>query len=302
MSSFSLPRSRRLGFTLIELLVVIAIIAILIGLLLPAVQKVREAAARMKCSNNLKQMSLATINCADNHAGKLPPSIGCYPYTSYTWEGANGNGNGGAFLHILPYIEQSNVYNQTLIADGRNGGHQTYSEWANILTNPGVRINTYICPTDPTNNISNLYSRASYGQNGQLFFHNYQWGPPGLVNFPAYITDGTSNTIMYAEKIAECNTGNYNDNFWPDWGPIFSSNQEGDPTGVGAPIWQLVKQYFNSGSQGNCNGGIASSPHTASINVGMSDGSVRNVSSTVTQATWWFALTPNGNETLGGDW
>ncbi|HEY2909300.1 MAG TPA: DUF1559 domain-containing protein, partial [Gemmataceae bacterium] len=94
-------QSRR-GFTLIELLVVIAIIAILIGLLLPAVQKVREAAARMACSNNLKQMSLGTINCADTNQGRLPPSVGLYPGNT----AATNQSDGGLFLHILPYIEQ----------------------------------------------------------------------------------------------------------------------------------------------------------------------------------------------------
>src|ERR1700693_984190 len=94
------------AFTLIELLVVIAIIAILIALLVPAVQKVREAAQRAQCLNNLKQIALGCINCADTFKGQLPPGIGLYPAAGLQ---APRNGNGGLFLHLLPYIEQKSL-------------------------------------------------------------------------------------------------------------------------------------------------------------------------------------------------
>src|SRR5262245_34287207 len=104
LSEASMTRSRpfsgpRRGFTLIELLVVIAIIAILIGLLLPAVQKVREAAARAKCQNNLKQIALAAHNCHDVH-GRFPPMAGNFGGAWYA----------PMFFHLLPYVEQKNVW------------------------------------------------------------------------------------------------------------------------------------------------------------------------------------------------
>src|SRR5438046_2571115 len=145
---------RRAGFTLIELLVVIAIIAILIALLVPAVQKVREAAARAQCQNNLKQLSLACINAADTFKGQLPPSVG-------TWPGKTGtpnNGNGGILFHLLPYVEQKPLYQSSFSGsdpDNRNNGppgnssNPTYSQW-NIQWSNGSSIPTYWCPSDPT--------------------------------------------------------------------------------------------------------------------------------------------------------
>src|SRR5262249_24614992 len=102
--SLYLTTSRRRGFTLLELLVVIAIIAILIGLLLPAVQKVREAANRMVCTNHLKQIALAAHNYHDDHGqfppgGRLPPDVGGVPI-----------GRTNLWVELLPYIEQDNLY------------------------------------------------------------------------------------------------------------------------------------------------------------------------------------------------
>ena len=116
----------------------------------------------MHCSNNLKQMSLGTIHCADTNGGKLPPSVGLYPNAAPT----AGNSNGGLFLHILPYIEQNNLFNSSSIpndqvapGDGRNGPNQTYSQWTPQVQQS--RVKTYICTSDQTQK-ENLGGYASY--------------------------------------------------------------------------------------------------------------------------------------------
>jgi type II secretory pathway pseudopilin PulG len=286
---------------LIELLVVIAIIAILIGLLLPAVQKVREAAARMSCSNNIKQLSLGNINLADTYGGKLQGSVGLFP----TPGPAGGNSDGGGLIPLLPFIEQDNLYKSCYVANGdnndnRNGLNPTYSQWTPTIQQSKVK--TYICPSDYTQS-DGQPAHSSYGQNGMVFKEGF-WAK-NTLRFPASFPDGTSNTILYTDKLSHCSTGNYSNNYWPDWGPVFSSPDDGqvDPNnGPATVVTPQIQPKLLGNGNANCTGNGPSSPHTAGIQVGLADGSVRFVSGGISAATWWFALTPGGGETLGSDW
>jgi len=192
------------GFTLIELLVVIAIIAILIGLLLPAVQKVREAAARSQCTNNLKQMALAAHNCHDTF-GKLPPMAG------FSYGGAY---YAPLFFHLLPHIEQQNVHKSAtpVVGGGVIPLWETPGQGTQYLRQ--TRIKTYQCPSDATIGTNQATDwtpgDASYGNNFQVFgkpdFNTTTMTPSdwdGKTTLVG-ITDGTSNTIMMAEKLAYC--------------------------------------------------------------------------------------------------
>jgi prepilin-type N-terminal cleavage/methylation domain-containing protein/prepilin-type processing-associated H-X9-DG protein len=311
------------GFTLIELLVVIAIIAILVGLLLPAVQKVREAAARAQCSNNLKQICLATIDCADNHRGLMPPGCGLYPYQ----RPMNNNGYGGVFFEILPYIEQSAQYSNsyTLLPgaftnpEGRNGNLPCYDVWnARRYANPPI----YICPSDPTSTEGGASDlKTSYAYNGQVFFTSFNGWGKGPQKYPTFITDGTSNTQFFTEReVMSCGATTYNSdwtpdsgyNIWADWGPAIASIEGNMPvTGPNVLFIPLPAQGCGAGSgfsQPNCPGdgcGIgdrANSPHDGGINAVMGDGSVRFIAPGVTWSTYAASFTPRNNDRLGADW
>jgi prepilin-type N-terminal cleavage/methylation domain-containing protein/prepilin-type processing-associated H-X9-DG protein len=203
---------RRKGFTLIELLVVIAIIAILIGLLLPAVQKVREAASRMSCSNNLKQWGLAAHNYHDTNK-RFPPGVNL-PFT--TTVGGNKQSGGpviagryiSLFESLFPYSEQDNLYK---LLD------TTQNQYANCLgqDSPGAQgVPILLCPSDvgPTQTTwvtggkTYYFGATSYGGNPGVYgFYTTSMDETGIfyinsrVKMTA-ISDGTSNTLMFGER------------------------------------------------------------------------------------------------------
>jgi len=200
-------RSRK-GFTLIELLVVIAIIAILIGLLLPAVQKVREAAARTQCINSLKQMGLGLHNYNDTY-GQLPEGNHEWVNTA-TAQAPPRQGSWSWQAYILPFMEQDNAYKEAQTF--KDGGGSNYYSWYSPTTSRGMKI--YTCPSDPRGVLvvpgasiglpghdqgltmylgnSGTVSAANGQGNGVLFN-----GSKVKIN---QITDGTSNTFLVGER------------------------------------------------------------------------------------------------------
>lgn len=278
--SWNLVRSRR-GFTLIELLVVIAIIAILIGLLLPAVQKVREASNRSKCSNNLKQMGLALHSYHDTYyalpQGQSPWSAAYSPPYEGAWSWMN---------YILPYIEQDNAYRQ-----GQAFAQTDHYSWHNPTC--ALKVSMYICPSDSRGN--QVYSGAPYGIADQAttgYLGNSGTTSTSMdgvlymgskVALP-HITDGTSNTIMVGERPPNTNL----EFGW--WFTAYGYDGRGNADCVLTSNDLAVANYFGCGTSAaqkiglqpgrpevSCDAAHYWSFHTAGAQFLMGDGSVRMI-------------------------
>jgi prepilin-type N-terminal cleavage/methylation domain-containing protein/prepilin-type processing-associated H-X9-DG protein len=319
------------GFTLIELLVVIAIIAILIGLLLPAVQKIREAANRMKCTNNLKQLGLAMHNYHDTN-NFLPKARKTNQYNAFTWS-----------LYTLPYIEQQAKHDGYLgLSDSQTAMDQLGAPQPTQATLAAL-VSIWVCPSDNrpmVGEAGGVWARArgNYAAcvgAGNLYGQQLQsqvpFGP-GMLTVSttggmagvaagkttlADATDGLSNTIMLAERLTPTVSG---------WG-----GNPGDITlgNMGAGLvstLNLPNTAVADSLRGNCDGcggacpqdlgdagykapclsnasdatahAAARSKHSGGVNVGLGDGSVRFVRDSINITTWRAMGTAKNGEVI----
>ncbi len=319
-------RSAARGFTLIELLVVMAIIAVLIGLLLPAVQKVRDAAARIACTNQQKQLGLAVHNYQTTKKGNLPdfwaPLIAGNPPAPV--------GDTNVFVSLLPYLEASDLY-QTFQPSAAGGPTNIIAGTYQGSATVGFTLDKlFKCPADygygtGTGANPSGYARTSYGANFLVFGDPNTGSLTGRPNINTTFPDGTSNTIMFADKSAQCyvnhTTATASSSVWAwsqkngtygaftdvNYAPLFNyTNMSGTaPYGGPAPGSQVgvggygtVPQIGRIATAGSyypdC--GMASSFHTAVIVCAMGDGSVKTMSADIAADVWWKASTPSGND------
>jgi len=302
----ALRSQKRSAFTLIELLVVIAIIAILIGLLVPAVQKVREAAARTQTINNLKQCGTATHNFAGTFNTKMP--INGYFGIRYS----------SVFGHLLPYVEQDNVYKLIQNTNASTAAppainNAIRADDSGLASFRNSVVPPFQAPSDPTAAAStgvaadgSLKGTASFASNCYLFN-----GVPGTCpaplayttgtitplappRLPATFVPGTSNVVMYATRYATCNS---TDSYWSSVNngtrSYFNNTYPQTQPNVGPGASGIIPACNTAA----CQGFSATGPQVC-----MGDNSVRSVSPGVSTTTWAVAVNPQSTTPLASDW
>lgn len=308
------------GFTLVELLVVVTIIAILISLLLPAVQAAREAARRMQCSNNVKQIGLA-IQTITEARTCLPPlcvnagTSGNLQYKSPVQvAGPYQNAIGPTiFVWLLPYLDQQGLYDLAIASSvgvHASAGTKTVFQYS---------IPTYVCPDDPSRTKTGLAAvvapnpayRWAYGDFGANFlvFGNPAGKNTEGTNTLQDVKDGTTNTLFLAERYGSCtsigdpSSTSARATLWansnPEWRPAFAMNGTTPPTTPyqKALMFQTAPDWLNT-----CDPARAQSPHPGGMTVGVGDGSVRFLSPSIDADLWANLCDPRDGNVVGANW
>jgi len=273
------PDVHRRAFTLLELLVVIAILAVLMGLLLPAVQKVRAAAARSAGANHLRQLALATHQYEEQNRS-LPD------FATPIADVPTNLPISGVFTKLLPYVEQQALYRDVL---------------ARGLPAAAVTVPVYLNPLDGSAAATD--GGTGYVANDQVF------GKPGRT-LAASFPDGAGQTVLFTERLMLCGSGPPAAfNAWPI---VVDRTAVGRNAGTVAPRLAVPAPPQLGPRVAECSPAGASSPDSAAIQVALADGGVRAVSAAAARgatgrpgggvANWQAALTPGGGEVLGPDW
>lgn len=299
------------GLSLLELIVVLAIIAILIAVLHPAVQQVRQAAVKLKSQNQQKQIALAVHSYADTHAGQLP-SIDGYPKRVFI---------------------ESEKYWSTQVEENLFGALVPYlGSVAFDPIDPYPFVQLYISPAEPTLELHKPplgppyyypWHPISYPANAQVFADH--------GNIPNTYGDGMSNTLLLAEKYYVCGVSylSYSESkanpiqrrpTFADGGPLLNGVNQGDvypitdsSRGVTRPsrpgvTFQAAPVVWSAGNPARpsppngCDVTLPNTPHRSGMHVALADGSCRTISPRITPETFWAAVTPAGGEVLGSDW
>jgi type II secretory pathway pseudopilin PulG len=293
-------RTRR-AFTLVELLLVFAIASVLVGLLLPAIQKMRERASAKWCSNNLRQIGAGFLRMHDAHH-KLPPALGWYPMTAFPGKPQTGS-YGNPFFHLLPFIGQGPLFQSTAT---ETAAGPVYRPWqpdeSPAFTRP---IDLFVCPSDPGNTgvLDNGWAGSSYAYNFQVFGivgdcarglapSGNCWG--GATRIPACFPDGTTRTIMAAERYARCGDVSV---YWGGYDgglsmPVFAMSafgfQEVGPLSKFQVQPSPFNQPYDGSSDTGCDPRRTSTGHPAGMQALFADAHVTTLSATIDPIVWWY--------------
>jgi prepilin-type N-terminal cleavage/methylation domain-containing protein len=322
MRRSSVP-GRRSAFTLIELLVVIAIIAVLIGLLLPAVQKVREAAARTKCANNMKQLVLGLHNYAGDHDSRLPPSSALKAFDPSKPAATNPV---SLNYQLFPYIEQLAIFAKSVANPGFSpDGGATKDSAGNYFCN--IPLSVFLCPSDPSspdgltdylNKEASMatppqtvpYAACNYAHNLAVFA-KYDVGSKVTTYTQtdytiATIPDGTSNTIAFTERLGRCTTASWNST--RDLPSETHSQQNNSSIGLpalqggGDPSkWSTLPLPQFGVTLATCTGKTATTGHPNAMVIGLMDGSVHMMGTNISQQNFYYLMCPKDGQVVG-DW